>query len=81
MGYPFFLCALFFRIEHDTEIDHDELKKECQLVRLIPLFLSDLLTCLGNDRIAARVKIQMFIPHVANTAVVKCLIFHQLAFN
>lgn len=38
MGYPFFLCTLFFRIEHDTEVDYDELKKECQVVRLIPLF-------------------------------------------
>lgn len=38
MGYPFFLCTLFFRIEHDTEVDYDELKKECQVVRLIPRF-------------------------------------------
>lgn len=33
MGYPFFLCTLFLRIKHDTEVDHNELKekkKECK---------------------------------------------------
>lgn len=28
MGYPFFLCTLFLRIKHDTEVDHNELKKK-----------------------------------------------------
>lgn len=80
MGYPFVLCTLFLRIKHDTEVDHNELKEKKKSTKrasvsppLNSSSLADLLTCLGSERTAARVNIQMFIPHVANTAVVKCL--------